>query len=151
MSRMLAWLHLTCEGARLGAETGRDEMKYMIMMYGTQQDYDAMAGKAADKPAWSAEEFAAMGAFMESFNKDLEESGELVETPVRVQQVGHAQLGGAGKVDAFRHLRTHRVVLVSRDGDRHQDAEDRDHDHQFDQGKALLHLLHVHVFVPLEV
>ena len=55
-------------------------MKYMILTYGSQQDYDAMAGKAADKPAWSAEEFAAMGAFMESFNKDLEEAGELVET-----------------------------------------------------------------------
>jgi hypothetical protein len=55
-------------------------MKYMILTYGSQQDYDAMSGKAADKPAWSAEDFAAMGAFMESFNQDLVESGELVET-----------------------------------------------------------------------
>jgi hypothetical protein len=55
-------------------------VKYMILLYGSQQDYDAMAGKATDKPAWSAEDFAAMGAFMESFNKDLAESGELVET-----------------------------------------------------------------------
>jgi hypothetical protein len=55
-------------------------MKYMILTYGSQQDYDAMAGKATDKPAWSPEDFAAMGAFMESFNKDLEESGELVDT-----------------------------------------------------------------------
>jgi len=55
-------------------------MKYMILTYGSQQDYDAMAGKATDKPAWSAEDFAAMGAFMESFNKDLLESGELVDT-----------------------------------------------------------------------
>jgi hypothetical protein len=39
-----------------------------------------MSGKPADKPAWSAEDFAAMGAFMESFNKELAESGELVET-----------------------------------------------------------------------
>src|SRR5207237_3926125 len=37
-------------------------------------------GKPADKPAWSAEDFAAMGAFMEAFNKQLAESGELVET-----------------------------------------------------------------------
>src|SRR3984893_9496190 len=29
-----------------------------------------MSGKPVDKPAWSAEDFAAMGAFMESFNKD---------------------------------------------------------------------------------
>ena len=43
-------------------------MKYLILMYGSQQDYDAMAGNAgAGEPAWSAAEFAAMGAFMESF------------------------------------------------------------------------------------
>src|SRR5690606_6753730 len=45
-------------------------------------------------------------------------------------------------VQAFRNLRADGVVLVGRDGDGHQDAEDRDHDHQFDQGKALLDLLH---------
>jgi len=56
-------------------------MKYMILVYGSQQDYDSMAGKPADgRPAWSAEHFAAMGAFMESFTNDLAESGELVET-----------------------------------------------------------------------
>jgi hypothetical protein len=54
-------------------------MKYMILTYGSQQDYDAMAGKAGAAP-WSAEDFAAMGAFMESFNRELAESGELVET-----------------------------------------------------------------------
>ena len=56
-------------------------MKYMILVYGSQQDYDSMAGKAADgKPAWSAADFAAMGAFMEEFSQDLAESGELVDT-----------------------------------------------------------------------
>jgi hypothetical protein len=73
-------------------------VKYMILTYGSQQDYDAMAGKAGDKPAWSAEQFAAMGAFMESFNKDLEESGELVETrgltaPVHTRRVQGLQRG----------------------------------------------------------
>ena len=68
-------------------------MKYMILTYASQQDYDGMAGKATDKPAWSAEDFARMVAFMESFNKDLEESGELVETrgltaPVHTRRVG---------------------------------------------------------------
>jgi hypothetical protein len=68
-------------------------VKYMILTYGSQQDYDGMAGKATDKPAWSAEDFAAMGAFMEKFNKDLEESGELVETrglaaPVHTRRLG---------------------------------------------------------------
>jgi hypothetical protein len=56
-------------------------MKYMILLYGSQQDYDAMAGKAGPgRPAWSGQDFAAMGAFMESFTKELTESGELVET-----------------------------------------------------------------------
>ncbi len=67
-------------------------MKYMILTYGSQQDYDALSGKVTDKPAWSAEEFAAMVAFMQSFNKDLVESGELVETrgltaPVHTRRV----------------------------------------------------------------
>jgi hypothetical protein len=56
-------------------------MKYLILTYGSQEDYDGMAGKAAaGRPAWSAADFAAMGAFMESFTKELAESGELVET-----------------------------------------------------------------------
>jgi hypothetical protein len=56
-------------------------MKYMILAYGSQQDYDGMAGNAPDGgSAWSAADFAAMGAFMESFSQDLAESGELVET-----------------------------------------------------------------------
>src|SRR5258705_13430992 len=65
----------------------------MILTYASQQDYDGMAGKPTDKPAWSAEDFAAMGTFMESFNKELEESGELVETrglaaPVHTRRLG---------------------------------------------------------------
>ncbi len=38
-----------------------------------RRQYDAPVGKATDKPAWSQEEFAALGAFMESFNTDLVE------------------------------------------------------------------------------
>ncbi|MDQ6673505.1 MAG: YciI family protein [Chloroflexota bacterium] len=55
-------------------------MKYMILLYGSQQDYEAMSGRASDKPAWSAQEFAAMGAFMQAFNTAIVDSGELVET-----------------------------------------------------------------------
>lgn len=62
-------------------------MKYMILTYASQQDYDGMSGNATDKPAWSAEDFAAMGAFMEAFNNDLEKSGELVETRALVAPV----------------------------------------------------------------
>jgi hypothetical protein len=55
-------------------------MKYLILMSGTQQDYDGMAGRSVGgHPAWSAADFAAMGAFMESFGKDLADSGELVD------------------------------------------------------------------------
>ena len=55
-------------------------MKYMILTYASQRDYDGMAGKPTGEPVWSAEDFAAMGAFMESFNQELAESGQLVET-----------------------------------------------------------------------
>jgi hypothetical protein len=56
-------------------------MKYMILLYGSQQDYDALTGKAVPgKPGWGPADFAAMGKFMMEFSKDLTESGELVET-----------------------------------------------------------------------
>ena len=55
-------------------------MKYMILTYASQRDYDGMAGKPTEEPVWSAEDFAAMAEFMEAFNKDLADSGELVET-----------------------------------------------------------------------
>jgi hypothetical protein len=75
----------------------------MILLYGSQQDYDAMSGKASDKPAWSAQDFAAMGAFMEAFNKQLADSGELVETrgltaPVHARRV-QLQSGAAVVTD----------------------------------------------------
>jgi hypothetical protein len=68
-------------------------VKYMILVYGSQQDYDALAGRAVPgQPTWSAEDFAAMGAFMEEFSKELAGSGELVETrgltaPVHARRV----------------------------------------------------------------
>jgi hypothetical protein len=56
-------------------------MKYMILLYGSQQDYDALTGKPVPgKPAWTPADFAAMGSFMAEFSKKLTESGELVET-----------------------------------------------------------------------
>jgi hypothetical protein len=54
-------------------------VKYIIMLYGSQQDYDVLAGKPTDKPAMSHEAVAAMHAYMESIHKDLEQSGELVD------------------------------------------------------------------------
>jgi hypothetical protein len=55
-------------------------MKYMLLMYSSQRDYDAMAGKATGGPALTPEDFAPMHAFMESFTTALAESGELVDT-----------------------------------------------------------------------
>jgi hypothetical protein len=60
-------------------------MKYIILTYGSQQDYDTMAG-------WAPEDLGAMGAFMESFTNDLVESGELVDNrglsgPVHTRRV----------------------------------------------------------------
>ena len=67
-------------------------MKYMILLYGSQQDYDALAGKPSAKPAMSAEEIAAMHGHMESLHKKLVESGELVDArgltaPVHARRV----------------------------------------------------------------
>ena len=56
-------------------------MKYMILVNASQRDYDAMAGKpGGGHPGWTPADFVAMGEFMESFNKELAESGELVDT-----------------------------------------------------------------------
>jgi len=54
-------------------------VKYMIMLYGSQQDYDMLSGKPTDKPAMSAEDVAAMHAYMGSYHERLVESGELVD------------------------------------------------------------------------
>jgi hypothetical protein len=63
-----------------GAEERRPAMKFMISTYATQADYDAMGGKPAPDAEWSPADFAAMGDFMGAFNRELDESGELVET-----------------------------------------------------------------------
>lgn len=67
-------------------------MKFMILSYASQRDYDGLAGKSAES-AWTPEDFAKMGAFMEAFNRELADSGELVETralaaPVHTRRVG---------------------------------------------------------------
>ena len=73
-------------------------MKYMILAYGSQQDYDAMAGRPTGERAWTAEDFAAMGEFMVKFNQELAESGELVETrgldaPVHTRRISNGPHG----------------------------------------------------------
>lgn len=54
-------------------------MKYMIMLYGSQQDYDVLAGRPTDKPAMTPEEVAAMHDYLGSVHRKLVETGELVD------------------------------------------------------------------------
>jgi hypothetical protein len=55
-------------------------MKYMIMTFGSLQDYqDLVAGPSASS-GWTLEDYRALGEFMQSFNQELLDSGELVET-----------------------------------------------------------------------
>ncbi|HEY6683850.1 MAG TPA: YciI family protein [Propionibacteriaceae bacterium] len=68
-------------------------MKYMILSYASQTDYDGMAGQVSDLPAWSPEDFAAMTSFMEGFNTELAEAGELVETRALAAPVHTRRLG----------------------------------------------------------
>jgi hypothetical protein len=71
-------------------------MKFMIMLYGSQRDYDAMAGRATDGPAMTPEQVAAMHEHMTAFHQKLAESGELVDAqgltaPVHARRI---QLSG---------------------------------------------------------
>jgi hypothetical protein len=55
-------------------------MKYLVMVQGTQADYEAMRGNGSEQaPAWSEKDMQAMFSFMQSVNDDLAESGELVD------------------------------------------------------------------------
>jgi hypothetical protein len=54
-------------------------MKYLILLYGSQQDYDVMAGKPSGKPAMTPDEVAAMHEYMGTFHQKLVESGEFVD------------------------------------------------------------------------
>jgi hypothetical protein len=67
-------------------------VKYMILLYGSQQDYDVLTGKPSDKPPMSAQDVAAMHSYMEEFHKKLADSGELVDAqgltaPVHARRV----------------------------------------------------------------
>ncbi len=72
---------------------GKDiAVKYMILTFASQRDYQEMAGQPSSQPAWTQEDYAALGAFMHGFNQELVESGELVETrglsaPVHTRRV----------------------------------------------------------------
>ncbi|WP_152363136.1 YciI family protein [Microlunatus speluncae] len=52
-------------------------MKYLIMLYGSQRDYDVLTGKG--EAAWTAEDVSALHEFMGAWNNALVESGEFVD------------------------------------------------------------------------
>ncbi|MFW6693864.1 YciI family protein [Streptomyces sp. MAR4 CNX-425] len=55
-------------------------MKYLVMIYGSQADYDAMNGAGSEgHPAWTEKDLQAMFQHMESINNDLAEAGEIVD------------------------------------------------------------------------
>lgn len=89
-------------------------MKYMIMMYGSQRDYDVLMGRpGGDRPAWSAEDVAALHAFMGEFGEALVESGELVDgqgltAPVHARRV--ELRGGAPVVTDGPYAETEEVL-----------------------------------------
>ncbi|AVZ73904.1 hypothetical protein SLUN_18725 [Streptomyces lunaelactis] len=72
-------------------------MKYLVMIQGTQADYEAMRGEAsANAPAWSEKDLQAMFAFMGAVNNDLSESGELVDGN-GLAEPAQTRFVGAGK------------------------------------------------------
>ncbi|MFD4525893.1 YciI family protein [Streptomyces sp. NPDC058470] len=55
-------------------------MKYLVMVQGSQADYEGMRGKPSPgSPVWSEQELQAMYAHMGAINNDLSESGELLD------------------------------------------------------------------------
>ncbi|MBM7084958.1 hypothetical protein JQN84_20790 [Micromonospora sp. MMS20-R2-29] len=67
-------------------------MKYMIMLYGSQRDYDAMAGRPGAQPPMTPEQVAAVHEHMAAVHQELAESGELVDgqgltAPVHARRV----------------------------------------------------------------
>ncbi|MEV0173306.1 YciI family protein [Streptomyces sp. NPDC050803] len=56
-------------------------MKYLVMVQGTQADYEAMQGRTSEHSpaAWTEKDIQAMFAHMGAINDDLAESGELVD------------------------------------------------------------------------
>ncbi|MCU1644792.1 MAG: hypothetical protein JWN03_5067 [Nocardia sp.] len=70
-------------------------MKYMILSYGSQRDYDGLTGNATGDYAWTPADFTAMVEFMQTFTAKLEASGELVDTRGLVAPVHTRRVSGS--------------------------------------------------------
>jgi hypothetical protein len=91
-------------------------VKYRIMLYGSQPDYDMLAGVPGDRPVMSPEQIAAMHAHMESIHKELAETGELVDAqgltaPVHARRV--RLRGGAPVVTDGPYAETQEVLAAT--------------------------------------
>lgn len=89
-------------------------MKYMILLYASQRDYDLMTGKPTDEPAWRPEDVAAMQAFMGKWNQEMVESGEFVEAhglaaPVHTRRI-HGLKDGVPVVTNGPYAETEEVL-----------------------------------------
>ncbi|WP_406060348.1 YciI family protein [Streptomyces sp. NBC_01077] len=55
-------------------------MKYLVMVQGSQADYEAMVGRPTDSsPAWSKSDVKAMFAHMNTINEELTAKGEIID------------------------------------------------------------------------
>ncbi|MFF4169746.1 YciI family protein [Streptomyces sp. NPDC001744] len=55
-------------------------MKYLVMVQGSEADYEAMAGcGSAGAPAWDKEAIRAMAAHMDEIGEELAANGELLD------------------------------------------------------------------------
>ena len=89
-------------------------MKYMIMLYASQRDYDQMAGKPSDQPEWKPEAVAEMHEFMGRWNQELIDSGEFVDAqglaaPVHTRRI-HGLDGGVPVVTDGPYPETQEVL-----------------------------------------
>jgi hypothetical protein len=48
-------------------------MKYMLLIYGSQKDYDGLAGKPGATSEWSPADFESLRAFMTDFNEEFDQ------------------------------------------------------------------------------
>lgn len=85
-------------------------MKYMIMTFGSQHDYQNMVGQPSGGQAWTMGDYTALGEFMRGFNQELLDSG-VVDTR------------GLSSPRHARRIRLHEGVPVVTDGP-YADAEE---------------------------
>ncbi|MET9671488.1 YciI family protein [Streptomyces sp. NPDC006482] len=55
-------------------------MKYLVMVQGSQADYEAMSGRgSAESPAWDKDQLTTMFAHMNAINEELTAKGEMLD------------------------------------------------------------------------